>query len=114
MKLLNRHIPHDPLAFIRSCLKLGQVRWTYHASMRIQQRSISTDVLLIGVESLEIIEEYPSDKYLPSFLLRFEFGREVFHAQIATDVVGWNIRIVTMYDPDAEEWDHELRARRLR
>jgi hypothetical protein len=38
----------------------------------------------------------------------------VFHAQIATDVEGDNIRIVTMYTPDPNEWGEGLRIRRNR
>ena len=57
---------------------------------------------------------YPHDKYLPSFLVRGEAGRSVFHAHIATDVEGQNIRIVTIYSPDPDEWDEELRLRRIR
>ena len=38
----------------------------------------------------------------------------VFHAQIATDEEGQNIRIVTMYIPNPGKWDNELRVRRAR
>jgi len=88
LNLVERPVPEDPLAFIRSCLLSGRIRWTYHASMRLQQRTIRAETLLAGVESLEIIEGYPDDKYLPSFLLRGEHGGNVFHAHIATDVDG--------------------------
>ena len=63
--------------------------------------------------SLEIIESYPDDKYLPSFLVRGEYDGRVFHEQIATDVEGGNIRVVTMYIPAPEEWDSGLRIRRV-
>jgi hypothetical protein len=51
--------------------------------------------------SLEVVESYPDDKYLPSFLLRGEIEGAVLHVQIATDVEGDNIRVVTMYTPEA-------------
>ncbi len=70
-------------------------------------------MLLKGADSLEIIESYPDDKYLPSFLVRGEFEGRVFHAQIATDVEARNVRVVTMYSPAPEEWDSELRTRRV-
>ena len=70
-------------------------------------------MLLKGAGSLEIIESYPDDKYLPSFLVRGEFKGRVFHAQIATDVEAQNVRVVTMYIPAAEEWDSEFRIRRV-
>ena len=80
--------------------------------MRLQQRGLDARALANAVSSLEIIEAYPDDKYLPSFLLRGENQGVVFHAQIATDVEGDNIRVVTMYTPDADEWSDGFRKRR--
>jgi len=81
--------------------------------MRLEQRSLGSEMLLKGADSLEIIESYPDDKYLPSFLLRGEFEGRVFHAQIATDMEAGNIRVVTMYIPALEDWDSGLRIRRV-
>jgi hypothetical protein len=80
--------------------------------MRLKQRLLESEVLLKAVASLEIIESYPDDKYLPSFLVRGEFEGCVFHAQIATDMEALNVRIVTMYIPAPDEWDSECRTRR--
>jgi hypothetical protein len=79
--------------------------------MRLQQRSLGSEILVGAADSLEIIESYPNDKYLPSLLLRGEFKGLVFHVHIATDVEALNIRVVTMYVPAAEEWDSEFRIR---
>lgn len=79
--------------------------------MRLEQRSLESEMLLKGANSLEIIESYPDDKYLPSFLVRGEFQGRVFHAQIATDVEARNVRVVTMYIPDPEEWDSVFQRR---
>jgi len=73
--------------------------------MRLKQRSLGSEILMKGADSLEIIESYPDDKYLPSFLLRGEFETSVFQAG--------NVRIVTMYIPAPEEWDSEFRTRRF-
>ena len=62
-------------------------------------------MLLPGVESLEIIESYPDDKYLPRLLLRSESEGTVFHVHLATDVDGGSVRVVTMYSPEPAEWD---------
>lgn len=82
--------------------------------MRLQQRTLAAGLIRTAMATLEIIEAYPHDKYLPSFLLRGESEGNVFHAQIATDVEGENIRIVTMYTPDPNEWDEGLRFRRAK
>ena len=81
--------------------------------MRLKERSLNGDVLLRERVSLEIIESYPDDKYLPSFLLRGTFEEKVFHVQVATDVKDVNIRIVTMYVPSLLEWDVDYRTRRV-
>ena len=80
--------------------------------MRFGQRPISRELILSVIGSFEIIEEYPDDKYLPSYLLRAQHGGVVFHVQIAADVAEDNVRIVTAYLPDPTRWDRELRRRR--
>jgi hypothetical protein len=45
-----------------------------------------------AIATLEIIEAYPQDKYLPSFLVRGE----------------------SEYTPDPDEWDEGLRLRRTK
>lgn len=104
--------PDEPLAFIKACLASGRIRWTYHVTMRLEQRGLSAEMVRNAMETLEIIEMYPQDKYLPSFLVRGESVGSVFHAQIAADVEGGNIRMVTMYSPDPGEWDAGFRLRR--
>ena len=82
--------------------------------MRLQQRALTAEMVRNAAAMLEIFEAYPLDKYLPSFLVRGESEGFVFHAHIATDVEGKNVRIVTMYAPDPDEWDEGLRRRRTR
>jgi hypothetical protein len=82
--------------------------------MRFQQRGLTAGTIRDAMATLEILEAYPEDKYLPSFLVRGETEGRVFHTQIATDVAGDNIRVVTMYHPDPDEWDEGLRLRRSR
>jgi hypothetical protein len=83
-------------------------------NVRLKQRRLGSEILIKGAASLEIIESYPDDKYLPSFLLRGEFETSVFRVQIAADVQAGNVRIVTIYIPDPEEWDLGFRARRVK
>lgn len=109
----NRRIPEDPLSFIRECVIDGRVFWTYHVNMRMSSRSISRDVVLEASSSYEIIESYPEDKYLPSFLVWAEGPLGVFHVVFATDLVEGMVRVVTVYWPDPDEWSGDLK-RRLR
>jgi hypothetical protein len=81
--------------------------------MRLQERRLNSEALRKAVATFEIIEEYPGDKYLPSFLLRGEVPEFVFHALVATDLEGDNVRVVTMYLPDPAQWNEEGRVRRV-
>lgn len=80
--------------------------------MRLQQRHLRAEMLVAAAPSFEIIESYVDDKYLPSFLVRCEAEGVVFHAQIATDVTNVNVRIVTMYVPEAQKWHATFRSRK--
>ena len=77
----------------------------------MQERRLNGDVLSRAAATLEIIEAYANDKYLPSFLPRGEVSEFVFHALIATDLEGDNVRVVTIYLPDPEQWDEDRRFR---
>jgi len=104
-------LSRDPLAFIRRCVRERRVFWTYHVNMRLERRSISREELLDAVESFEIVEAYPDDKYLPSYLI---LAASAFHVLFAVDVEGDNVRVVTAYRPDPLEWEPDLRTRRMR
>jgi hypothetical protein len=105
-------IPADPLAFIRRCVVTGRIVWTYHVSMRLFKRGITRDIVLGGVQDYDVIESYPHDKYLPSYLVFSRTNGEVLHILFATDVAGDNVRIVTSYRPDPNEWAPDLKKRK--
>jgi hypothetical protein len=105
-------LPDNPLKFIQGCVAEGRILWSYHVNMRLKGRFISRQAIVESYLSYEIIEQYPEDKYLPSYLLRSEYQRDIFHILCAVDVEGDSVRIVTAYRPDPEEWDGGFRRRR--
>ena len=109
--MAGRTLPDDPVAFIRKRLLRGQVLWTYHVNMRLGQRFISRNTIL-GAR-YEMVEANPDDKYLPSYLLLGRRGDASFHVLFAADVEGQNVRIVTAYHPSPEEWEDDLKTRRI-
>lgn len=109
-----RRLPDDPLEFIQRCLRERKVYWTYHVNMRLAGRHISRDEVLQAVEGYSIVEAYPDDKYLPSYLLLGKAAGDPFHALFAADVEGDNIRVVTAYHPSLDEWAADLRTRRIK
>ncbi len=105
-------IPSDPLGFIQDCVSRGNVLWTYHINMRIKERSISREAILDSVDHYGIIESYPEDKYMPSYLVYTEYENSIFHILFAVDVENKNVRIVTSYRPDPAEWSDDLKRRK--
>jgi len=110
--LRSRLFPDDPLDFIKRCVKDRKINWTFHVNMRLRGRYIPRRMILESVESFEIIEAYPEDKYLPSYLAFSRHGDYAFHVLFAVDVAGENVRIITAYRPNPEEWEEDLKTRR--
>jgi hypothetical protein len=107
-----RLLPDDPLGFIKRCVKERRIYWTFHVNMRLKGRYIPRHAILESVESFEVIESYPADKYFPSYLIFSMHEGSVFHALFAVDVKGENVRMITTYRPDPEEWEADLKTRR--
>lgn len=105
-------IPSDPVALIRARVRAREVLWTYHVNLRLRDRFIPRQLILDSVDAYEIVETYPDDKYLPSYLILTHATGESFHVLFAIDVPGGNVIIVTAYRPSLDEWQPDLRARR--
>jgi hypothetical protein len=81
--------------------------------MRLAGRFIPRETILGAVATYELVESYPDDKYLPSYLILARHAGEAFHVLFAVDVQGDNVRVVTAYRPDPGEWQADLKTRRL-
>jgi len=108
-----RLLPDRPLDFIRRCVRQRKVLWTYHANMRLRKRFIERTSIMNAVDVFEIIESYPNDKYLPSYLVCGRADGMVFHVLFAVDVEDDNLRVVTAYQPDPKDWEQDLKTRRM-
>jgi hypothetical protein len=82
--------------------------------MRLVGRFISRTTILSAVATYQLVEAYPDDKYLPSYLMLGHHEGEAFHVLFAADIEGDNVRVVTAYRPDPTEWEGDLKARRPR
>ena len=102
----------DTLEFIKSCIGCGRIHWTYHVNMRLKGRFIPREAVLSSVDTYEIVEEYPGDKYLPSYLIRAEYEGRAIHIQRATDLENTNVTIVTAYRPTLDKWEDDFKTRR--
>ena len=85
-------------------MSAGEFNFSLHALKRVVERNISEiEIKQVGMNA-SIIEEYPEDKYAPScLLLGFTQAGRPLHIQVSladTDLV----KIITLYEPSAEEW----------
>ncbi len=100
------------LRFIQDCVRSRRIYWTYHVNMRLRERSIPRNWILDSVAEYELIESYPEDKYMPSYLVWSKIDDVIFHILFAADTEANNVRIVTAYKPDPEEWVGDMKKRR--
>ncbi len=112
MDAVKRTLPDNPLQFIQRCVRERKILYTYHANMRLRARFISRESILDSWTEYVIIEEYPTDKYLPSYLVHSEYRGEAFHVLFAVDMEGDNVRVVTAYRPSVEDWEDDFKRRR--
>jgi hypothetical protein len=113
VETVERQLPGDPVAFVRTCVRERRILWTYHVNMRLKERSVTRQAILDAVDSYELVESYPDDKYLPSYLLLARPAGGAIHVLFAADLVGDNVRVVTAYRPSPDEWMDEFKTRRV-
>jgi hypothetical protein len=89
---------------IRRQLAAGEFEFTRHALRRMVERNISELEIRQSAENLQLIEDYPDDKYSPSgLLLGYSSGNRPIHIQVSyADTPA--VRIITLYEPDPLEW----------
>ena len=92
------------LADVQQQLRSGNFEFTRHAFKRAIERNISEQEIREIGENLEVIEDYPDDKYSPSsLLLGFTTSDRPLHIQVSrmdADIT----KIITLYEPNAAEW----------
>ncbi|NJM98554.1 MAG: DUF4258 domain-containing protein [Phormidesmis sp. RL_2_1] len=99
------------LAEIRQQLQSGNYEFTRHAFKRAVERNISEQEIQASAENLEVIEDYPEDKYSPSsLLLGFTQNRRAIHMQVSR-AEGDKVKIITLYEPDTDQWSEYKRRK---
>ncbi|MBI3091530.1 MAG: DUF4258 domain-containing protein [Candidatus Tectomicrobia bacterium] len=110
--LTGRRLPDDALTFVQRCIRERKVYWTYHVNMRLAGRHISRDAIFGAVDSYQVVESYPDDKYFPSYLVLATPTGAAFHVLFAVDVEADNVRVITAYHPNPNDWEPDMRTRR--
>ena len=105
-------MPTD-IEIVHSLAADDKIAFKKHSILRMYQRNISADeirqVLLAG----RIIEDYQSDRPLPSVLVMgiADNGR-IVHAVIAIDEDEPMLWLITVYEPNLTEWEEGFEYRR--
>ena len=89
---------------IRRQLSGGEFDFSRHGFLRSIERNIAeTEIRQCG-SAVEIVEEYPDDKYSSScLLLGFTKSGRPLHLQVSLAETGL-LRIITVYEPNDQEW----------
>jgi hypothetical protein len=82
-----------------------------HAIQRMFQRHINEDDVRHVVEHGETIEAYPKDAPYPSRLVLGWRGSRPIHVVVADNAANQETIIITVYEPDREEWEQDFRRR---
>jgi len=100
------------MARIAHLVAQGQYRYTVHGAQQRIARGIRRHEVEEAVASGEIIEEYPAHHYGPACLVfgRSNAGRPL-HILFGLEPI---LVIATLYEPDPEEWEEDLKTRRRR
>ncbi len=91
---------------IKHKLKKGKFEFSRHAFKRAVARNISEQELKEIADTIEIMEDYPDDKYSPScLLLGFTYNNRALHLQVSKLKTNL-LKIITLYEPNLNEWDN--------
>ncbi len=97
---------------IRDKIKTGQYELSKHAVDQSILRQIAISEIRQAIDSGEIIEDYPADKYGPSCLIfgYTEVQRPLhIHCSYPSRPL---IKIITLYEPDTNRWiDFKIRRK---
>lgn len=89
----------------------GQFEFSQHAFKRAVERNISDLEIREAGHDAQRIEDYPDDKYAPScLLLGYTQSRRPLHIQVSY-VESDFLKIITIYEPDPEEWYSFMKRR---
>ena len=87
---------------IQRKIRSGDYTFSDHALKRMIKRDLLRQDVEDAILQGEVIEEYPDDKYSPSYLIygKTEDARDL-HVQVSFPP---SVVIITEYEPDPGEW----------
>jgi hypothetical protein len=108
-------LPKRTLLLRRIRAKIRREDWelTLHAQRQSQTRKISQAEIKSAILAGQVIEDYPDDPRGPSCLiLGYTRQRRPLHIVLAYPVKGQRLKVITVYEPSADQWQVGWRKRR--
>ena len=97
----------------RAMNSLDKIAITKHARIRLEERGIHMDDIVMAIGNGEIIKKYADDKPLPSCLILGKSVKdEPLHLVISKDEEF--IYLITAYFPDSKQWEDDFKTRKGR
>ena len=96
---------------IRMLCETRKIRWSVHASARIQERGIERIDVLNCLMHGEIIEDYPDDFPYPSCLVYgYTMNNIIIHTVVGCD--DKYLYVITAYFPNTSKFEKDLKTRK--
>jgi Domain of unknown function (DUF4258) len=95
-------------------LKCERLVFTGHVIQRMFERGIGKGDVQTVVAAGATIEDYPHDTPLPSRLVLGFVGERPIHAVVAIDSAAAVCIVVTVYEPQPDQWEADFRRRRAK
>ena len=95
---------------IQSAISEGNVLWKKHALERMMERGISRSRVKQAVLECNIIENYPNDYPVPSFLIATLIP-DPLHVVASYDVSNGILYVITVYEPDLIHFESDYVTR---
>ncbi len=98
---------------IKALAKKDRIFLKKHSILRMYERNILADDVKKALINGEIIEHYPDDRPLPSYLvLGYAENKRTIHTVVAVDTEEQLLWVITVYEPNLEEWEPGFQRRR--
>lgn len=95
-------------------MKLFRLVFRVHAIQRMFQRKITSEEVKHVLTAGETIETYPTDRPFPSRLILGWSATRPLHVVAADDEQARETIIVTVYQPNLDEWEQGFKRRKSR
>ena len=90
----------------------GKLVFRVHAIRRMFERGITIADVRNVLDNGEVIEDYPNDFPYPSRLVLGWRGIRPIHIVAADNLSAGETIIVTVYEPDPQQWDSDFKRRK--